>query len=64
MSTIAVAKRAANWQHPAERNSCSNCQHVRREHHPKDIGKAQWTCKKHGFFTLAFGLCDHWEKRQ
>lgn len=64
MSTINVAKRAANWQHPAERNACSNCGHVRREPHPKDIGKAQWVCKKLGIFTLAFGLCKHWESNR
>lgn len=64
MSTIAVAKRAANWQHPSQRNACSNCQHVKREPHPKDIGKAQWTCKKLGIFVLAYSLCDYWEQRR
>lgn len=61
MSTIAVAKRVANWKHPSDRNSCSNCRHVQRDAHPKDIGKAQWTCKKLGIYVLAFSLCDHWE---
>lgn len=63
MSSYQNVKKAVRWQHPAERNSCGNCHHVKREPNPQDIGKVRLTCGKHGFYTLPFGLCEQWKER-
>lgn len=63
MSSYQNTKKAVRWQHPNERNSCANCQHVKRATAPSDIGKGSWTCGKNGFFTLAFAVCLEWKER-
>lgn len=61
MGSIDVRKGVANWQHPSQRNACGNCQHVKREADRRDVGRVSWNCTKLHIYTLAFGLCDHWE---
>lgn len=64
MSSIETAKRCAGWQHPYDRNACRNCAHGKTINLTGDIGKIEWRCARHGFYTTALAVCTGWEQRK
>lgn len=60
MSGIANAKKCASWQPPNARRGCLNCRHGYQESAGAGFCPPSWRCRKHGFFTLRFAICDQW----
>ena len=58
MSGIENTKRAMDWMHPNDRQSCGNCAKVKVEKFSSHAGK--WTifrCTPGGFITPRHALC-------
>lgn len=52
-----MTKKEAGWKKQARIEACTTCKHYRRL---GNYGEKP-TCKKHGFRTGGFAICDHFE---
>lgn len=60
MSTIENAQKAMGWKHASQRERCATCAY-------RDMSRVQLRepvrCKKGGFITSSFSVCDQWKVR-
>ncbi len=60
MSTIENAKKAMDWTHPNDRQSCGNCAHVVVDDALR-FSRPALRCKPGGFFTHRHAICGDYE---
>ncbi|MDA8254161.1 MAG: hypothetical protein M0Z99_00750 [Betaproteobacteria bacterium] len=63
MSTIENAKKAMGWKHANQRERCATCAHRDMSGSPSAPLREPVRCKKGGFITSAFSVCDQWKER-
>lgn len=61
MSSIENAKRAMDWMHPNQRQSCGNCAHVKVEASSRNNIIAIFRCARGGFLTPRHAICGEYE---
>lgn len=56
MSGVDNVKRAMDWMHPNDRQSCRNCQHAEVAAILR-FSRPELRCRQGGFFTSLYAIC-------
>ena len=63
MSTIQNAQMTMGWKHASQRERYATCEHRDMSGLPSAPLREPVRCKKGGFITSSFSVCNHWKVR-